>query len=86
MADHLHRCSTISFQLPQSLSLQLSHIREASLKVSNQLKSLCVLGESKLQSRVVTFWLSLLLVANKLTYQLPNPLRHLIWQLSLCLR
>ena len=48
MADHLHQCSTISFQLPQSLSLQLSHIREAALKVSNQLKSLCVLGESKL--------------------------------------
>ena len=31
--------------------------------------------------RAVTVWLSLLLGASKLTYQLSNPLKHLIWQI-----
>lgn len=31
--------------------------------------------------RAVTIWLSLVLVANKVTYYLPNPLKHLIWHI-----
>ena len=67
MADHLHRWSTISCQLPQSCSLQLYHIREATLKVSNQTKTLCFGGVKTLcyvfiVCKAVTVWLSLLLV------------------------
>ena len=50
---------------------------------SGGVKTLCYVF---IVCRAVTFWLSLLLIANKLTYQLPNPLKHQIWQLSLCLR
>lgn len=50
-------------------------------------KNFMCFGESKLfvmffiVCRAVTIWLSLVLVANKVTYYLPNPLKHLIWHI-----
>ena len=70
-----------------TLTYQTSHPQSEqpikNLMCSGGVKTLCYVF---IVCRAVTFWLSLLLVANKLRYQLPTPFKHLIWQLSLCLR
>ena len=65
-----------------TLTYQTSHPQSEqpikNLMCSGGVKTLCCVF---IVCRAVTFWLSLLLVANNLTCQLPTPLKRLIWHI-----